>query len=77
VGWRGLGRGYEKVFIDLLLGMVGSLVCRLVDTQCSSIYSSYEFPFISLSFTALVEAPSKVGYIPMIPYLLQSISPPH
>jgi hypothetical protein len=47
VGWRALGRGYERGFIDLLLGMVGSLVCRLVDTPSSSIYRP-EFPtFIS------------------------------
>jgi hypothetical protein len=47
VGWRVLERGYERGFIDLLLGNVRSLVCRLVDTPSSSIYCP-EFPtFIS------------------------------
>ena len=75
MGWRELEKGYERGFIDLLLGMVGSLVCRLVDTPSCSIYrpmSSLSFPLL----TALVEAQSKVGYIPTILYLPQSISPP-
>ena len=49
MGWRVLGRGYERGFIDLLLGMVGSLVCRLVDTPSCSIYR----PMSSLSFPLL------------------------